>query len=276
MIKHEVSGGNGVKLYVEESGNPQGQAILFIHGFSQGLACWTKQVNSELAEAYRLVCFDLRGHGKSDKPNEASAYADSKLWADDVAAVIESLNLQNPVVVAWSYGGAVICDYVGVYGQDKLGAIVFVDATVHVGTPEALSYLKPAALAVAGGMMAGDVVTNVDSTIKFLQECLHKELATDDFYLALGFNMVVPPNVRQALLTRNLDNTSVVEGITIPALVIHGEEESAVSPKAAKALHAGLKNSDLLFYSETRHIQFLENPARFNSDLDEFIKRVFK
>src|SRR5258708_20475371 len=97
MKTHRVAGGGG-QLHVVETGNPQGRPILFIHGASQ----WNRQMNSSLAEEHRLVALDMRGHGLSDKP--PAGYNDAKLWADDVNAVIQTLNLDHPVLSGWSYG----------------------------------------------------------------------------------------------------------------------------------------------------------------------------
>ena len=91
MKSHMVKGGGGVPLHVVETGNATGRPILFIHGISQCWLSWSRQLNSDLASDYRLVAMDLRGHGLSDKPREG--YTDSKLWADDVNAVIQTLRL---------------------------------------------------------------------------------------------------------------------------------------------------------------------------------------
>ena len=64
-----------------------------------------------------LVAYDLRGHGMSEAPLEAEHYTDGALWADDVAAIIDQLRLDRPVLVGWSYGSFVICDYVRAHGQ---------------------------------------------------------------------------------------------------------------------------------------------------------------
>ena len=93
--------------------------ILFIHGWSQNHLCWVKQYESALADEFRLVAYDLRGHGMSEAPLEPEHYTDGRLWADDVAAIIDQLGLDRPVLVGWSYGGFVICDYVRAYGQDR-------------------------------------------------------------------------------------------------------------------------------------------------------------
>jgi pimeloyl-ACP methyl ester carboxylesterase len=84
MKSHRIIGGGGTQLHVVETGNPNGRPILFIHGFSQCWRAWSRQLNSDLAEDHRLLAMDMRGHGLSDKPRDA--YADSKLWADDVNA----------------------------------------------------------------------------------------------------------------------------------------------------------------------------------------------
>src|SRR5688500_18939840 len=95
MRTHTVTGGGGCQLHVEETGNPDGRAILFIHGFSQCRLSWSRQVDSDLADDFRLVTIDARGHGLSDKPRDA--YGDSKLWADDIQAIITALGLDRPI-----------------------------------------------------------------------------------------------------------------------------------------------------------------------------------
>jgi pimeloyl-ACP methyl ester carboxylesterase len=81
MKHHTIIGGGGVRLHLVETGDPSGRPILFIHGFSQCSLAWSRQLNSDLADRYRLIAMDMRGHGQSEKPRDA--YADSRLWADE-------------------------------------------------------------------------------------------------------------------------------------------------------------------------------------------------
>ena len=144
MKAHRITGGGGRQLHVVETGFPRGRPILFIHGFSQCWLAWRRQLNSDLADDYRLVAMDLRGHGLSDKPRED--YNDSKLWADDVNAVIQALNLEYPILCGWSYGPLAILDYIRYFGEDAIGGIHFVGAITRLGSDEPLSVLAPAIL----------------------------------------------------------------------------------------------------------------------------------
>jgi len=91
MKTHTVTGG-GLELHVEETGSSDGKPILFIHGFSQCRLARNQQLHSDLANDFRLIAMDIRGHGLSEKPRDV--YGDSQLWADDVQAVITTLGLQ--------------------------------------------------------------------------------------------------------------------------------------------------------------------------------------
>src|SRR5207248_9307247 len=140
-----------VQLHLVETGNPGGRPILFIHGFSQCWLAWSRQLTSDLAESYRLVAMDMRGHGLSDKPREG--YTDSKLWADDVNAVVHALNLDHPILCGWSYGPLVILDYIRHYGEDAIGGINLVDGLTQLGSQEAISVLSPDFLRLASGFL---------------------------------------------------------------------------------------------------------------------------
>src|ERR1700733_12523088 len=120
MNTHRIVGGGRVQLHAREWGKVDAPPILFIHGWSQNHLCWARQYESALADELRLVAYDLRGHGMSEAPPGPRHSTDGKLWADDVAAIIEELGLGRPVLVGWSYGAFVICDYVRAYGQDQI------------------------------------------------------------------------------------------------------------------------------------------------------------
>ena len=100
---HTITSHGGVNLHVNDLGSPDAPAIILIHGYSQCGLSFLRQ--HPLAKTHRLIIPDLRGHGQSDKPMNADAYATSEPWANDVKAIIDTLDLQNPLLVGWSMGG---------------------------------------------------------------------------------------------------------------------------------------------------------------------------
>ena len=137
MKTHRIVGGGGTPLHLIETGNSQGRPILFIHGFSQCWLAWSRQLKSDLADDYRLIAMDLRGHGLSDKPHDG--YSESRLWADDVDAAIKALNLDHPILCGWSYGPLIILDYIRHYGEDAIAGVNFVGGITKLGSDEAVS-----------------------------------------------------------------------------------------------------------------------------------------
>src|SRR6478672_10646189 len=191
MKSHDVISGDGTRIHVVETGNPAGRPILFIHGISQCRLSWDRQLNSDLADDFRLVAMDLRGHGLSDRPGQ-DAYLDSKLWADDVDAVIRSLNLDHPVLVGWSYGPLVILDYIRYHGEDGISGINFVDGITKLGSDEATSVLGPEFLSLVPGFFATDVEEIVRSLDSLFRMCYVQELSAEDRYLMMGYGLSVP------------------------------------------------------------------------------------
>ena len=92
---------DGVSISAQEWGNPAGPEILLIHGFAQSHLSWMRQVSGDLAREFRIVTYDLRGHGASDKPDDKARYHDNKAWADEVKAVIDAAGLSAR---SWSAG----------------------------------------------------------------------------------------------------------------------------------------------------------------------------
>src|ERR671935_2777946 len=172
---YEVKGGRGLTLHVREWGRTEGPAIVFIHGFSGNHLCWSSQYESALADEFRLVAYDLRGHGMSEAPLEPEHYTGGELWADDLAAIIDQLDLEASVLVGWSYGAFVICDYVRRYGQDRIAAIDFVEGAVKLGEAAFGTLIGPGFLEHFADATADDLPTNIRAMRSFVRACAAKE-----------------------------------------------------------------------------------------------------
>ena len=168
---YTVTSPDGVKLSVQEWGNPNGPAILFVHGYSQAWLSWMRQVTDpEMAKRFRMVTFDLRGHGNSDKPNDKAAYHENKRWADDVKAIIDELKINKPVLVGWSYAGRVVCDYLMAYGDSGVSGVNYVAAMTKAETNAGAPAGTP-----SGGMANPDLITQTRSVAEFLRFCFEKQ-----------------------------------------------------------------------------------------------------
>jgi pimeloyl-ACP methyl ester carboxylesterase len=267
MKSHTVTGGGGLKLHVDETGNPNGNPLLFIHGFSQSRLCWNKQRHSELEKDFRLIAMDIRGHGLSEKPQDA--YGDSRLWADDVNAVITTLGLKNPVLSGWSYGGVIICDYLRYYGEKHLGGIHFVGAVSKMGDP-LLPFRGQAISAVVEGLFSHVVEESVAALQSFLRACVHEEPSPEDLYFFLGYNVIVPPHVRLGLLNRQIDNDDLLPTIRKPVLITHGVEDAVVLQRMGQHNAEKIKHARTSYYPHVGHAPFWEDAERFNRELRSF------
>jgi non-heme chloroperoxidase len=271
---HTVTGGGGLRLHVREWGNRTGPPILFIHGWSQNHLCWASQYDSTLAAQFRLVAYDLRGHGMSDAPLEPEHYTDSARWADDLSAIIDTLGLDRPVLVGWSYGAFVICDYVRKHGQSRIAAINFVEAAVQLGPAAFGTLIGPGFLDHFADLTADDLPTNIRGARAFLRACIAQPLPAETIETALCWNIAVPAHVRANLAAREIDDTDVLSTLTVPMLVTQGRADSVVLPTMAEHILAICPGAEASWYDGVGHAPHLEAPERFNRELTELAQRV--
>jgi non-heme chloroperoxidase len=271
VATYEIRGGDGFRLHAREWGNREGFELLLIHGWSQTDLCWAKQVVGELASMSRIITFDLRGHGLSEQPSDPRHYTDERLWADDLAAVIEQTGLERPVLVAWSYGGFVVTDYLRSHGDGRLAGINLVGGAV-VLKPPSFDHIGPGFLANANDASESDLATNIAAIQRFLRACTADELDERDWTMALCWNMVVPPTVRGALISREIDGSEALASVSVPVLVSHGTEDLIVLPSMAEHVLGVRAGAVPSWYDGVGHMPFWEAPERFNRELADFAR----
>ncbi|MGE3875852.1 MAG: alpha/beta fold hydrolase [Parvibaculaceae bacterium] len=274
MKIHAVTGGGGVKLHVREWGKADAPAILFIHGWSQNHLCWRRQFESELADEFRLVAFDLRGHGMSDMPMPTENYTNPQVWANDVAAVIDELGLGPVIIVGWSYAGFVICDYIRSYGEDAIAGVNFAGAAVTLDAAAFGTLIGPGFLDHVPGATADDLAANIQAVRAFIHGCTVQPLPREEYESALCWNMVVPARIRAALLTRIIDSDDVLRMLGRPVLVTHGRSDTVVLPAMGERILKMCARSRPSWYDATGHAPFLEDTPRFNSELAAFVREA--
>jgi pimeloyl-ACP methyl ester carboxylesterase len=272
MKHHTIAGGGGGRLHLVEAGNPEGQAILFIHGLSQCSLSWSRQLGSDLARSYRLVAMDMRGHGSSDRPREG--YDDSRLWAEDVDSAMRALDLDRPVLCGWSYGPLVMLDYIRHHGEERIGGIHLVGAVTKLGSEAASSVLTPEFLGLVPGLLSSDVDDSVRSLEGLLRLCFARGPAPADLCTMLGYSVSVPPFVRRALLSRVLDNDDILPTVRKPVLITHGAQDAIVRTEVVEQHRSALAHAQVHVMPGAGHAPFWDAAASFNRRLAAFCDEV--
>ncbi len=268
MISRDIHSSDGLVLAGYEHGNPKGPEILFIHGISQFSLCWSNQFSSsDLANDFRLIAFDIRGHGASEKPVDMSRYADDRLFADDVHGVMEAFSLRRPVLVGWSYAGRIVGDYAEAYGTSRIAGINYVCARTN-NDP---AYNGPGT-DFLGDMSGNDPDANIRATRDFVQACYEKQPSPEEFEAVFNYNMLVPAGIRGAHLSRPASDGSILAKLDVPVLVTQGSEDKLVLRGLGELTAAVVPGARLSLYEGIGHAPFAEDAARFNRELAKFVR----
>jgi pimeloyl-ACP methyl ester carboxylesterase len=263
-----VTSPDGVALAAYAWGNPNGREIVFIHGFSQCHLAWRRQMDdAALAAEFRMVAYDLRGHGSSDQPLVRERYRDDRLWADDLATVIAAAGLKRPTLVAWSYAGRVVADYVRFHGQDGIAAVNYVAAV----TKSDRTFWGPA-LKYTAEMASNDLAVNVRASRRFVHACFAGRPAGEEMEITLAYTMAVSAKARALVMARTPNEGDILGELRVPVLVTHGSMDRIILPAAGSYTAAHVPGARLSTYDGIGHSPFFEDPARFNRELAAFVR----
>lgn len=264
---HSVAAAGGCRLHVVEAGDPDARPIVFVHGFSQSSMVWTRQLESDLARDHRLVAVDLRGHGQSARPHDA--YSESRLWADDMHAVLCALSLRSPVLSGWSYGCFAILDYIRHHGEAGIAGVQFVGGVTQLGSEPAMSALTPEFRALIPGLVSSDADLAVRSLYR-LARLGFGDLPAGHLHRLLGAAMSVPPAIRKALFARRIDNDDLLVRLRKPVLLTHGSRDAVVLPSTVERHRTLISNAQVHMVGDSGHAPFWDDAGEFNRRLREF------
>lgn len=267
-----VETADGIPLSVWEWGDPQGPELLLVHGQAQCHLSFAPQIGSPLLRAFRLVAFDMRGHGASGKPPGGAPYRDAERWGDDIARVIAAKRLRRPVVVGWSMGGRSLREYLIQNGDGGLSGIGIVASRV-LDRPEFAS--TRLAFWQEGGVVP--LRGQIEATAGFLRACYHRQPDPDAFAFTLAYNMLLPFEARVAIAGWRKDMeaaTRALAAVSRPVLVTHGREDAVVPLAASQLVVDTVPGARLSLYEDCGHSPFQEHPERFNRELAAFVRET--
>ncbi|CZX23912.1 TPA: alpha/beta hydrolase [Enterobacter bugandensis] len=270
---------DGVNIYYKDWGPKEAQPIVFHHGWPLSADDWDNQMLFFLAEGYRVIAIDRRGHGRSDQVSEGH---DMDHYAADASAVVESLDLHNAVHVGHSTGGGQVARYVAKYGQPqgRVAKAVLVSSVPPLmvktennpgGTPVEVFDGFRKALAANRAQFYLDVASG--PFYGFNREGAEVSQGTIQNWWRQGMIGSARAHYEGIKAFSETDQTEDLKTITVPVLVMQGDDDQVVPYKNAALLQDQLlANSVLKIYPGFPHGMHTTHADTINADILAFIR----
>jgi pimeloyl-ACP methyl ester carboxylesterase len=270
-----VSAGT-VRLHIDDSGG-SGRPVVLIHGWPLSAQAWESQVPALRAAGYRVVAYDRRGFGRSDKPESGYGY---DALADDLERVIEQCGLQDLTLVGFSMGGGEVARYIARHGESRLHSVVFAAAV-------------PPCLMKSADNPEGPLTPEKAQKSK---QALEQDRAaffdqfTKDFFSAHGALRVTEPQRGEAIALclqsaqhaalacmdsfGTTDFREDLKQVKVPTLVIHGDADAIVPVEGSgQRTHRAVAHSQLVRVSGAPHGLNVSHVKAFNDALLSFLRK---
>ncbi len=265
-----------VRLHVDDTGGT-GRPVVLIHGWPLSAEAWKAQVPILRDAGYRVISYDRRGFGRSDKPADGYEY---DTLAADLAAVIEERDLKDVTLVGFSMGGGEVARYISNHGQERLHSVVFASAVPPYllksdDNPE--------------GPLTQDKADEMSAGLAKDREAFFDSF-TRDFFSANG-KLKVTEDERQAAiaLCHQSDQTAALgcmkafattdfrddlKNVSVPTLVLHGDSDATVPFEGSgKRTHEAINGSELVVLKDAPHGCNTSHADDFNLALLNFLKK---
>jgi 3-oxoadipate enol-lactonase len=260
---------NNLFVSYSDEGKHGSPVIIFIHGFPFNKSMWKLQVAS-LKDNYRLITYDIRGHGKSDAGNEVFSI---DLFVNDLISLMDALKIDHAILCGLSMGGYIALNAAEKYNE-RFDALILCDTQCTADTPEAKEKRTKAIEGIRKNGVenyAGESIKNLFAAESFITRV--KEVADIR-------EMIVKTSVESlcstllALSVRK-ETCHILAEIKVPVLILVGNEDKLTPPAAAKFMHEKIKGSLLKIIDHAGHLSNLENPEEFNLQLKKFVASVY-
>lgn len=263
-----------VNLYYEDRG--EGRPLILIHGWPLSGQAWSEQVPAFLNAGFRVIDYDRRGFGRSDKPSNGYDYA---TFAEDLNEIITQLDLRDVTLIGFSMGGGEVASYISKYGTDRLHSAILASA---VPPYMAKTDDNPE------GPLTKDAAGEMEKSLKDDRDGFFPEFA-NNFYSANGQLTVDQSAVDEAItLSQQSDQKAALKSMEafattdfrddlakfdIPTLIIHGDADGIVPFEGSgKLAHEAISGSELVLISGGPHGVNVSNADEWNSKVIDFLE----
>lgn len=251
----------GVTLQVAEAGDPDGQPVLFLHGYTDSWVSWSL-VADRLPPGIRAIMIDQRGHGGSDRP--PCCYTMADLEADAVAT-LDALGIARATVVGHSMG-SFVAQRVAAFHPGRVSRLVLVGSGPTSRVPATLE-VETAVLALADSVPMAFIREFQVSTI-------HGAVPPGFLDRVVAESALMPLHAWKAAIAGLVaDSAPKGDRISVPTLIVAGAMDLIFPPEDAEALRTAVSEATLRLYQDTGHAVHWEQPDRFVADLLAFLRR---
>jgi non-heme chloroperoxidase len=264
------------KVHVDDTGGP-GRPVVLIHGWPLNGESWAPQVPALTEAGYRVVRYDRRGFGRSDKPMTGYGY---NTLADDLDGVLTELDLGDVTLVGFSMGGGEVARYITRHGEDRLHSVVFAAAVTPYmlqgdGNPDGPLTKQQAA------EMTRDLTKDQDAfydqfTTQFFSVNGELKVSEQERRNAIAQAEQADKKAALACMTSfgTTDFRDDLPNVTVPTLVVHGDGDGTVPFEGSgRRTHEAVKQSELVLVPDAPHGLNVSHAAEFNRGLTEFLRQ---
>lgn len=270
-MEHTVALSSGMLAWDEVGASHSDAAIVLVHGFPHDRGLWHAQIEGHAAfVGTRLLVPDLPGFGRSAPLLDASMDG----YADALATMLDRRGIQRVIVAGLSMGGYVAFAFWRRHAA-RVRGLILLDSKATADTDAArakrLELIASVGEDGVGALVSGLIAQQLGSTTRATQPALVEQVGVM-LRRAPASGVVA---AARAMMQR-IDSTPTLETITVPTLVLVGEEDSVTPVSDAIAMHSAIRGSRLVTVSGAGHLAPLEQPATVNAAIAEFLDVSFQ